>query len=106
ARAARAAPVELLEERGEEDPERVLRAVGDEEDDERAGDNEPAAEHAAGSWLAGALSRRRWRRRRRPGAGTRASSCRRRACRTPARSARRNRPARRLADATPATSSS
>src|SRR5437773_1799843 len=41
---ARAAPAELPQERGEEDAERVLGAVGDEEDKERAGDDDPAVE--------------------------------------------------------------
>ena len=40
----RAAPAELLEEGAEEDAERVLRAVGDEEDEERAPDDDPAVE--------------------------------------------------------------
>src|SRR5438132_1356896 len=48
AREARAAPAELPEERVEEDPERVLGAVGDEEDEERASDDEPAVEDAHG----------------------------------------------------------
>src|SRR5437773_55922 len=41
---ARAAPAELPQERVEEDAERVLGAVGDEEDKERAGDDDPAVE--------------------------------------------------------------
>src|SRR5437016_6577791 len=48
AREARAAPAELPEERVEEDPERVLGAVGDEEDEERASDDDPAVEDAHG----------------------------------------------------------
>src|SRR5262249_33396136 len=41
---ARAAPSELAEQRSEEDAERVLRAVGDEQDEEAAGDDDPAVE--------------------------------------------------------------
>src|SRR5438445_626120 len=42
---ARAAPAELLEEGAEEDAERVLGTVGDEEDEERARDDDPAVEN-------------------------------------------------------------
>ena len=44
ARQAGPRPAELVEERREEHAERVLSAVGDEEDQEGAGDDDPAIE--------------------------------------------------------------